>query len=498
MAFTFMDPRRNHLEKSKKSEEAQRVLDALDEYLEGNIAEPVQWLVHFWGDQAAAFTYKELRSIVTETTDPEKIFNIWYQDYSRLIRDRMTSLWRESFLAAAHSDPRLTSVGFDFDFSDRKVKNWILNRTGELITSVTNTQIEAVKYIIAESKTAHMGAEETARYIRPVVGLTQPQAAANLKYYNNVKEKLREDHPRMKDASIERKAREAAAKYAGKQQRERAHTIAETEMAMAYNRGMDDSIRQAVNKGILPVMRKVWSTSGNGLVCSACQDLEGTEIDMDKEFSITIGKKVKRELKAEVPPLHPRCHCAVVYEETEQWVEAESEYQEISYEGLEDTWKDLGEYDQLIDVNPDERNDNCVNCSIAYEMRCRGKDVVSALPIKELIENPFSGWVNPDPIAIPANSETQEYIRAVMGIYGEGARMQISYEMLSANKERIIGHSIIAHQYDNVTNFIDPQLGKGYNIDDMNEIFNSAFNIRGYRIDQAEINEIGFIACRER
>ena len=37
----------------KKSEESQRVLDALDAYLEGNIDEPVRWLVRFWQDQAA-------------------------------------------------------------------------------------------------------------------------------------------------------------------------------------------------------------------------------------------------------------------------------------------------------------------------------------------------------------------------------------------------------------------------------------------------------------
>lgn len=51
------------------------------------------------------------------------------------------------------------------------------------------------------------------------VGLTERQAAANLKYYNSIKERLTTDHPRMKPESIERKAREAASKYAERQQR---------------------------------------------------------------------------------------------------------------------------------------------------------------------------------------------------------------------------------------------------------------------------------------
>ena len=52
----------------KKSEESQRVLDALDAYLEGNIDEPVRWLVRFWQDQAAVMLYRELRELVIQTS----------------------------------------------------------------------------------------------------------------------------------------------------------------------------------------------------------------------------------------------------------------------------------------------------------------------------------------------------------------------------------------------------------------------------------------------
>ena len=67
----------------KKSEESQRVLDALDSYLEGNIDEPVRWLVRFWQDQAAVMLYRELRELVIGETDPESLFDIWFQDYRR-------------------------------------------------------------------------------------------------------------------------------------------------------------------------------------------------------------------------------------------------------------------------------------------------------------------------------------------------------------------------------------------------------------------------------
>ena len=68
----------------------------------------------------------------------------------------------------------------------------------------------------------------------------------------------------------------------------------------------------------MPNQKKIWSTSGSGNVCSMCEDLEGTEVDMDGKFSGKIGKKT---YEVEIPPIHPRCACAVLYEDTGEEVE---------------------------------------------------------------------------------------------------------------------------------------------------------------------------------
>ncbi len=153
---------------------------------------------------------------------------------------------------------------------------------------------------------------ETARYIRPCIGLTQRQAAANMKLYTSVKEKLRADHPRMTDESIEAKARDAAAKYAGQQQRYRANMIARTENAFAYNFGTDEAIKQAQEQGLLPHMVGYWSTSMSGHVCQVCQDLEGQPVGSDGNYSTTYHG---REYTCVLPPMHPRCMCAIEYRE---------------------------------------------------------------------------------------------------------------------------------------------------------------------------------------
>lgn len=140
--------------------------------------------------------------------------------------------------------------------SESWVRSWIVDHTGDLITNCCNEQVSAIRYLIAEAESLNMSSAETARYIRPTIGLTERQAAANLKYYNSIKERLTTDHPRMKPESIERKAREAASKYAERQQRYRAETIVRSEIAQAYNRGADAFVREAVTAGNLPEMEK--------------------------------------------------------------------------------------------------------------------------------------------------------------------------------------------------------------------------------------------------
>ena len=322
----MIDPRRGGRVSVKKSEASQRVLDALDKYIEGNFSEPMKWIVGLWRDQATVLTYGELMSIVTDEDLPKKIFDDWFGDYSRFIAQKITPMWQEAMIAAVKDNPLFADVGEGFDTADYYVRDWMTTRSANLVTACLDEQRQAIRYIISEGKANKWSTSETARYIRPTIGLTEQQAAANQKYYNTVKEQTRENHPRMTDEAVERKAREAAGRYAARQQRTRAETIARTEMATAYNEGNDQYVRQAMRRGQMPRMVKVWSTADDGHVCSACEDLEGVEVGMDDEFKVTVGKRVHREVATLLPPLHPRCKCAIMYEETGDIAEEDEMY----------------------------------------------------------------------------------------------------------------------------------------------------------------------------
>ncbi len=309
-----INPKRRKGHSVRKSTASKEALDALDAFLADRDQKPIRFLCRFWGDQQDAITYRELRSIITDEEDPEKLFDDWFQDYSKLIQERITPLWEEAFKSSWRYHPQLKNLDITFELqsSDASVRSWITNRTAELVTAVTETQKDAVKYLIAEGKSAQMGSSELARYIRPAVGLTRQQSASNLRLYQTAKEQLRADHPRMSNESIERKARAIATRDAQRKQMRRAETIARTELAFAYNEGNDEMVRECISAGLLPKMKKVWCTGG-GNICSVCEDLDGSAVEMDTEFS---GKLGRRTYTALIPPIHPNCKCVVMYEET--------------------------------------------------------------------------------------------------------------------------------------------------------------------------------------
>lgn len=309
MAIRIRPPGR-HFKKARAGN-AEEILKKLADYLKGNCDEPAEILCGFWRDQANVFTYQELRQAVISGALNEETFREWSRDYSLLVQNKLRFMWENAISAGAISQPitgGLTS--YVFNVERPAVMAWIEQQTGTLVTNSVIEQREAISYLLEKTVIEHHSVDELARLIRPCVGLTKPQAKANLKYYDNMVKTLREDHPRMKEATIQKRAREAAAKYAERQHRQRAETIAETEMASAYNKGADEGVRQAQEEGLLGKVVKRWCTSGDDMVCEQCRALEGTEIAMDDAWPFRRGWSSGENL---TPPAHPRCACAVEY-----------------------------------------------------------------------------------------------------------------------------------------------------------------------------------------
>ncbi len=326
--FLIKPPKR--LMKARSSKDADEILARIESYLEGNAEAPVKILRGFWKDQQDAISYPELREMAKNGRVSNDTVKQWRQDYSVLAAKQMKGIWESAMDAGSLSQPLMDGLDFSFNLNAPGVVGWLANHGAEFVTQSTEQQNEAISAILARGYAEKHGIDEMAECIRPCIGLTKGQAQAVIRYYDSVKESLREQHPRMWNSTVESRARHKAQMYAERLHRDRAFTIAQTEMAFAYNRGADEGIRQAQKQQLIGIVKKVWSTSGDRNVCSACEALDGVEVGLDEGFMDELNSKVKDgEVKASVarssfrafddmlPPAHPRCACAVQYIEIE-------------------------------------------------------------------------------------------------------------------------------------------------------------------------------------
>ena len=298
------------LRKRKSSEETEEILRRLDDFLNVESPQLAEWLCSVFQDQQAAVTYKELREAVLNGYE-EQILQ-WQDDYARLINEYFAPIYLTAMKAGAKAWEEKLGGKLLYD-SDNDVQNWIRERTAGLITNIGEETRAAVKMILWKGQQENWTAAQIARHIRPCIGLTKADAAANARYQQSIYDSLRKAHPRMTEASAAKKAQEAALKYAARQHRVRADMIANTELAFAYNRGENMSIRNAMRDGLMGSCVKIWRTAGSERVCPRCGALNGKEIGFDESFDIA-GKELFPGMH-ETPPAHPRCRCVVQYKE---------------------------------------------------------------------------------------------------------------------------------------------------------------------------------------
>lgn len=300
--------------------ERSRVLRHLRTFLDENEPELVYWLVTTWRTQARAITYKELREAILRGDISWDTLQEWQEDYAAFVRDHMRPMYEAAINAAADRiHERYPDWYFD-PYADG-VKQWTDDRSAAFVTEVSGTQIEGLRTVIRRAAVLEtMTVDQLARAIRPMVGLTDPQAKANMRYLETL----------IENGVSEKKAADLAARYAARQHRYRGYNIARTELAFAYNQGSYLGVKQAQEAGYMGDTVKIWSTADDERVCPICGALEGARVGIDEEFTyITVdsnGNKKTNRISPKlsrienptiglVPPAHPSCRCAVMYKQ---------------------------------------------------------------------------------------------------------------------------------------------------------------------------------------
>ena len=303
---------REYFRKAKKSKAGKDALTKLNDYLNANTAEPMYWLHNMWANQQNAVTYKELREAIRNGYMDEATLQAWQQDYANFVSVHLAPLWQQAAQAGADAIAAKALGGWVFDAMGDGVTSWVNTHGAEWITAISSDSRQAIQALIGAGVTGQYTVDELSRAIRPLIGLNKPQAAANLRYYTQVRDNLLANNPGMKKATAEKAAKDAAMKYAARQHRYRAFTIATTETAFAYNFGYTEYIRQAQAGGYMGDGHLVVDTAGDSDVCPMCEAFAGQEYAIDQPFQ---GKALYQG-QTMIPPFHPRCRCATHFEET--------------------------------------------------------------------------------------------------------------------------------------------------------------------------------------
>lgn len=289
----------------QKSIEEARVLRLLRSFLDAKEPELVRLLVTTWRTQGKAITYKELREAIIAGEISIEMWEDWQQDYSRFVTQYMLPAWQEAIDAAARAREQMLS-GWYFNPMAEGLREWVETHAAAFVTNITQTQIAGLRAVIHQAAALEVkNVDQLARVIRPMVGLTKQQAKANLKYYNTL----------IANGTSEKRALDLSIKYASRQSRERAYTVARTEMAYAYNKGADNAVRQAQAAGYMGKTKKVWCTADDERTCKICAALEGKVIAMDDDFDFSTKLAATNPEIRRTPPAHPGCRCGVMYEE---------------------------------------------------------------------------------------------------------------------------------------------------------------------------------------
>lgn len=301
--FTKAKPKPKMKPKPKGSKKA--TLNKLKSFLTTTEPEVVEFLVSFWNTQAQGVTYKELREAYLSGGITEKQFIKWQKDYAKLVDSVFAPKWKQAADSAA-AEVKAQYSYFVYEPSVSTSVDFLKKHGAELVTNLVKEQKDALNAIIVHvSGYTAVTPDEAARIIRPVIGLTKPQVIANARYREAVKDAYLKAHPNCKPGTAKKKAAEAAARYAARQHRYRAQSIARTELAYGYNAGAYGATKDAQLQGYIGDCRKVWLTAYDERVCPICSQMDDEKRNMDELFSN--GKML--------PPGHPQCRCAVAYEE---------------------------------------------------------------------------------------------------------------------------------------------------------------------------------------
>lgn len=275
--------------------------------------------------------------------------------YTELLEDIRASYiaggaMQAEILTAGATAAAQQAIRVRFDVRNPRAEAWLREHSSQLVTYITAEQREAIRQTVEAGTVAGRNSRATAldivgrvssqtgRREGGIVGLTPNQA----QYVANARAELLSGDPetmegyfarQLRDRRLDRIVRKAiaagkpvsladvdtiAARYADRLLRLRGETIARTEALQGFNQAREESIRQAINAGIVDEQQtiKIWRSASDARVRDTHASMNGQRVPLAAPFRSPSGALLKhpgdRSLGAGAGEI-VNCRCVATY-----------------------------------------------------------------------------------------------------------------------------------------------------------------------------------------
>jgi hypothetical protein len=228
--------------------------------------------------------------------------------------------------------PPTPSFAGSFDLVNEHAVAWAEQRAGALVADIDTQTRQTIAQLIARGQAGDLAVDDIARQIRPLIGLTAPQATAALNYRDSLVSNQLAQRFGQGAAGTMRSAYSLSpwrggpldraridtltGQYAARQLAYRAESIARTESIAAATEGRrlgwDAEIRRGGADGYVFVQE--WSVTSDDRACEECLGLDGERIE---STPVSPGMRPSVDSMGtfpggfDGPPAHTSCRCVV-------------------------------------------------------------------------------------------------------------------------------------------------------------------------------------------
>ena len=204
----------------------------------------------------------------------------------------------EAHVAGALLGEASIDSAYRFDITNPKALDAAESQAADLLTAVNEATKQTVRDLIARAYREQIPVPDTARLIRDVVGLNDRQATALFNFRAGLVE----------DGTAPERIATLAERYGDRLLRDRAMTIAQTEIHRASATGQHDLWREGVRAGRINITtaRRYWVTNvGACEWCEGVADLNADGVPIDGSFVTPDGDFIDGPEDS-----HPSCRCS--------------------------------------------------------------------------------------------------------------------------------------------------------------------------------------------